>query len=200
MAAAAIITLAGGAALAHHRAGEGLSPGSPAAIMQSAAGDVSSPAWLTQQTAAVVPFPLPYSHGSTYLAAAEGQVPGPLSRQLGVPQRTASAVFRDIISFHDPDQGYSESYPSEAYLNYGLRGCLGAGLFLGALMGWAWRRRQDIPVRARDLLYPVLLAGLVYGLRSDALTQVKDVLYPMLAVWAVLRWYRLPSVQCEPER
>ena len=39
--------------------------------------------------------------------------------------------------------------------------------------------------------YPVLLAGLVYGFRSDALTQIKDVLYLMLAVWLLMRFYRL---------
>jgi hypothetical protein len=138
-----------------------------------------------------VPSDVPYLRGSTYLAAAEAQLPGPVSRYLGVTSRTASAVFRDIIGFNDPNQGFAESYPSEAYLNFGLPGCLGAGLFLGALMGWAWRKRQETVARLRDLLYPVLLAGLIYGFRSDALTQLKDVLYPMLAIWAVTAWYRV---------
>ena len=44
---------------------------------------------------------------------------------------------------------------------------------------------------AADVLYPVLLAGLVYGFRSDALTQIKDVLYPMLIVTALMGWYRV---------
>jgi hypothetical protein len=58
-------------------------------------------------------------------------------------------------------------------------------------MGWAWRKRREKATRARDLLYPVLLAGLVYGFRSDALTQIKDVLYPMVAMWVFMGWYRL---------
>jgi hypothetical protein len=189
--AALLLALEVGAVIAHHREEGGLSPGSPAVVVASAAGDVSSPAWLTQQTVMRVPSEVPYLRGSTYLAAAEAQLPGPVSRYLGVTSRTASAVFRDIISFDDPNQGFAESYPSEAYLNFGLPGCLGAGLFLGALMGWAWRKRQETVARLRDLLYPVLLAGLIYGFRSDALTQLKDVLYPMLAIWAVTAWYRV---------
>jgi len=61
-------------------------------------------------------------------------------------------------------------------------------VLLGAVVGWAWRRGRRVPASTRDVLYPVLLAGLAYGLRSDALTQVKDVLYPMLAVWLVTSW------------
>lgn len=177
--------------IAGYRDGTGLSPGSPAAVLQGAAGDVNSPAWLMQQTVQRVPSTSPYLHGSTYLAAAEAQLPGPLARRTGATSRTASGQFRNLIGFTDPNQGFAESYPSEAYLNAGLPGCLLAGVFFGALMGWAWRKHGAVPVRARDVLYPVLLAGLVYGFRSDALTQVKDVLYPMLAVWVMMGWYRL---------
>ena len=88
---------------------------------------------------------------------------------------------------------FAESLPSEAYLNFGLAGCVGAGLFLGALMGWAWRKHQATAVRARDLLYSVLPAGLIGGFRSDALGQIKEVLYPMLIVWVLMGLYRLRS-------
>jgi hypothetical protein len=180
--------LAAAAAIAGWRASDGLSLGSPAAVAQGAADDVFSPAWLTQQTVALVPSQQPYLHGSTYAAALEGQLPGPLARVTGADSRTASARFRDLIDFTNPDQGFAESYTSEAYLNFGLPGCATAGVLLGAVAGWAWRRCRSVPASARDVLYPVLLAGLVYGLRSDALTQVKDVLYPMLAVWLVTGW------------
>ncbi len=185
------LALIAGSAISGYRQGGGLWPGSPAVIVRNAAGDVSSPAWITEQTILHVPSTAPFMHGSTYLAAAESQLPGPLARATGVTSRTASAVFRGLIGFYNPGQGFAESYPSEAYLNFGLAGCLGAGLFLGALMGWAWRKHRETAAGARDLLYPVLLAGLVYGFRSDALTQVKDVLYPLLAVSVVMGWYRL---------
>jgi hypothetical protein len=189
--AGVLLALVSGTVIANYRQGDGLSPGSPNVVIQNAVGDVSSSAWLTEQTVIYVPSMARYMHGSTYLAAVESQLPGPVARALGAPTRTASAVFRNIIGFSNPNQGFAESYPSEAYLNFGLVGCLGAGLFLGALMGWAWRKRRVTATRPRDLLYPVLLAGLVYGFRSDALTQIKDVLYPMLAVWLLMRWYRL---------
>jgi hypothetical protein len=190
LAAGLVAALALAAVISNYRAGVELSPGSPASVLQAAAGDVNSPAWLTQQTVTAVPWTEPWQHGSTYVAAAEAQVPGPLSRHLGATTRTASAVFRHMIGFWSPDQGYAESYPSEAYLNWGLPGCLGAGLFLGLLLGWAWRRHRDPASRVTDLLYPLLLAGLAYGFRSDALTQVKDVLYPALILLALLRWNR----------
>lgn len=182
------VALAAAAAIAGWRTGDSLSPGSPAAIARAAAGAVYSPAWLTQQTVARVPSQQPYLHGSTYVAALEGQLPGPLARVTGADSRTASARFRDLIDFTNPDEGFAESYTSEAYLNFGLPGCAAAGVLLGAVVGWAWRRCRRVPASTRDVLYPVLLAGLAYGLRSDALTQVKDVLYPMLAVWLVTSW------------
>jgi O-antigen polysaccharide polymerase Wzy len=190
--AGVLLALIGGTVISNYRHDDGLSPGSPAAVIQNAVGDVSSSAWLTQQTVIHVPSMAGYMHGSTYLAAVESQLPGPVARAAGAPTRTASAVFRNIIGFSNPNQGFAQSYPSEAYLNFGLAGCLGAGLFLGSLMGWAWRKRRQTVTRPRDLLYPVLLAGLIYGFRSDALTQIKDVLYPMLAVWVLMGWYRLP--------
>jgi hypothetical protein len=186
----AIIT---GSAIGNYRQDNGLSPGSANRVVPNAVADVSSPAWLTQETIINVPSAAPYTRGSTYLAAVESQLPGPVARLVGAPARTASAIFRDIIGFSDPNQGFAESYPSEAYLNFGLVGCLGAGIFLGALMGWAWRKRPVTAARPRDLIYPLLLAGLIYGFRSDALTQIKDMLYPMLLVWGVMGWYRVRS-------
>lgn len=186
-----LAALIAGAAISNYRANDGLSPGSPSEIVQSALGDVSSSAWLTQQTAIRVPYIAHYMHGSTYLAAVEGQLPGPLGRAIGAPTRTASAVFRNIIGFSDPNQGFAESYPSEAYLNFGLIGCLGAGIFLGGLMGWAWRKSSQLATRPREVLYPILLAGLIGGFRSDALTQIKEVLYPILVISILMGWYRL---------
>jgi hypothetical protein len=188
-----LLALAGGTVIANYRQDTGLLPRSPSVVIGNAVGDVYSSAWLTEQTVIYVPSMAPYMHGSTYVAAVESQLPGPLARAVGSPTRTATAVFRNIIGFSDPNQGFGESYPSEAYLNFGLAGCLGAGLFLGALMGWAWRKHRVTATRPRDLLYPVLLAGLVWGFRSDALTQIKDVLYPMLAVSVLMGWYRLRS-------
>ena len=191
--AGVLLAVIGGSVIGNYRQDNGLSPGSANAVLPNAVADISSPAWLTQETVIHVPSTAPYTHGSTYLAAVESQLPGPAARAVGAPAGTATALFRDIIGFSDPNQGFAESYPSEAYLNFGLAGCLGAGVFLGALMGWAWRKRPVIAARPRDLIYPILLAGLIYGFRSDALTQIKDVLYPMLLVWGVMGWCRVRS-------
>jgi hypothetical protein len=190
--AALLVVLLASSAIFNFRNHEGWSPGAPAAVMRTALSSLASPAWLTQQTVTNVPSTFSYTHGSTYLAAIEDQLPGPVTRALvGPPDGTAALVFRNIIQFTDPNEGVSESYPSEAYLNFGLAGCMFAGLFLGALMGWAWRKHQKSPTRPRDLLYPVLIAGMVYGIRSDALSQIKDVLYPMVGLWVLMGWYRL---------
>ena len=185
-----LLALIGGTMISNYRQNQSLWPGSPAVIVQNATGGVSSSAWLTQQTVVHVPSMEGFMHGSTYLAAVEGQLPGHLA---GYWRADTDGISR--VSAHyrlsDPNDGFAESYPSEAYLNFGLFGCLGAGLFLGMLLGWAWRKRRDTATRPRNVLYPVLLAGLAYGFRSDALTQIKDVLYPMLIVGALMGWYRL---------
>ena len=189
----AALALAGAAVIAGYRAGD--VPGTPAAVIQSDAADFSYPAWLTQQTAQRVPSASPYAGGSTYVAAAEAQLPGPLARRTGADSRTATAAFRNLIGFTSPDMSFAESYPSEAYLNFGLAGCLGAGLFLGAVTGWSWRRCRAPASRPWDLLYPILLAGLVVGFRSDAVTLVKDVLYSVLIMSAVM-WHCRQRARC----
>ena len=105
-----------GTLISNYREHQGLGPASPVALMQNAINDVSSSAWLTQETIIHVPSMTGYMHGSTYLAAVEGQLPGPISRVTGAPKRTASAMFRGIIGFSNPNAGFAESYPSEAYL------------------------------------------------------------------------------------
>lgn len=189
--ASVVVALAFGAVISGYRSGGGVRVPSPGVMAQDGAGDVSSAAWLTEQTVIHVPSAFPFAHGATYAAALEAQVPGPVARKTGATSRTAAAEFRDIISYSDPDQGFSEAFPAEAYLNFGMAGCVGAGMFLGFLLGWAWRRHRVPGFRAQDVLYPLLLAGLVYGFRSDALTQVKEVLYPALTVCAVVAWCRL---------
>jgi hypothetical protein len=174
-----------------YRDGTGLAPGSPVAIAQDTVDSVSSSAWLTEQTVLRVPEEVGYMHGSTYLAAVEAQLPGPLSRATGAPNRTASAVFRDIIDYNNPDQGFAESLPSEAYLNFGLIGCAGAGLVLGLIMGLAWVASEENKWSSREVWYGVLLAGLMTGFRADAVAQIKDILYPMLVVWVLLAWCRV---------
>jgi hypothetical protein len=197
-----LVALIGGSMISNYRQAGDSWPGNPYAVIQNAANAVSSPAWLTQETVIHVPSTIRYMKGSTYFAAVEGQIPGPLSRAAGVPTRTASAVFRNIIGFSDPNQGFAESYPSEAYLNFGLAGCLGAGVALGALMGWAWAKSRETATRPRDLLYSILLAGLISGFRSDALTQIKDVLYPMLILSALMGLFKVrASAQADtPQR
>jgi hypothetical protein len=109
-----VCTLTVTAIISNYRDGQGVLPSSPSAVVQTALSDASFSAWLTEQTARHVPASYPFAHGSTYVAAVEGQLPGPVSRVVGAPTRTASAVFRQIIDFSDPNQGFAESYPSEA--------------------------------------------------------------------------------------
>ena len=75
-----LLALIVGTMISNYRQHQGLGPTSPVAVMQNAMNDVSSSAWLTQQTIIHVPSMTGYMHGSTYLAAVEGQLPGPISR------------------------------------------------------------------------------------------------------------------------
>jgi len=147
--------------------------------------DLSSPVFITGMLLDRFPSTQDFTGGSTYLAAVTRQLPSPVAvALLGPPDDTGSFVFRRSIGFINPDAGLAFSLPSEGYLNFGMAGVLAAGLAVGLIMGFAYREHGFPPVRARLLLYPVMVASLPLGLRSDALGQIKGVLYPLL----ILAW------------
>jgi len=148
---------------------------------------LDTPAWITAQVAAQVPGKVPYQHGRTYLDATVRLLPGPIARAVfGSPTGTGAFFFKnDILHDTSTNQGYSFSFPSEAYLNFGPAGAFLVAVLLGLLLGWAWRRYPERPTRTNDLLYPILIATLPYGWRSDFLTQAKDVIYPLIILWGL---------------
>lgn len=153
----------------------------------SAFTDLSSPLYVTNEVVNLVPRTHPFLYGRTYLAAMKRQLPGPISNSLfGAPQDTGAYEFRIIEHNFNPNQGFSFALPAEGYLNFGSVGVLSAALLVGLLFGISWRYSQELPSRALNVLYPIVVAALPYGLRSDALTQIKLVLTPMVAIAFVL--------------
>lgn len=139
-----------------------------------------------------VPDSEPYRHGSTYLAAMERQLPGPLAvAVLGPPADTATFELRQMLGFTNPNAGFGFSLPAEAFLNFGLTGVAGVAFLVGLLFTASFRRSPHplegaLPDRARHLLYPLLVATLPLSLRADAVQQIKTVLYPMIFTALVL--------------
>jgi oligosaccharide repeat unit polymerase len=155
------------------------------------ASSLGTPIFITSKLIQRVPVPVPYSHGETYLAALERQLPSPVAIALfGPPTNTGAFRFRQIINYGDPNSGFGFSLPSEAYLNFGLGGALLIAGFVGLLFGYAYRRHDPDPTRGLDYLYPILLATLPLGLRSDALTEIKMVAYPMIAIVVLIHFSR----------
>lgn len=164
------------------------SSGSGAAMVQTAVESVASPVGITARLLEVVPGETGYFMGSTYLAAAEYLLPGPIARALlGEPSMTGSLAYRDLIDFRDESQGLGFSLMAEAYLNFGPAGVAVALGAFGLLLARAWRLSRPLALRARDLLYPILIAQLPYLLRTDALSQVKMILYSQLLLYGALR-------------
>ena len=152
---------------------------------------LASPALVTAKVLEVVP-PHPYYDGSTYVAAIERQLPGPISRALfGYPGDTGSFVLRDLTGDTNQNQGYSFSFPTEAYLNFGILGTFLVPTAVGAVLAVAYRRTSLRPSRARHLLYPIILSSLPLSIRSDALTQLKLVLYPMATMALLFLAFRV---------
>ena len=150
---------------------------------------VASPIYVTTELLAIVPSHYPHTNGSTYLAAMQRQLPGPLSvAMFGAPSATGTYVFRDLVGFDSPDAGVAFSLPSEGYLNFGMPGAFFVPLLVGLVLGYAFRKQVPVPTRALHLLYPVVVATLPLSLRSDALTQLKTVLYPILILYIAYRW------------
>lgn len=129
-----------------------------------------------------VPDREPLRLGSTYFAALQRQLPGPIALAiLGPPTDTASFELRQMLGFYDPGAGFGFSLPAEGFLNFGLIGVVGACLVTGFLLGGSYARRPaGLPDRALHVLYPLLVASLPLSLRADAVQQIKTVLYPMV--------------------
>lgn len=169
--------------------------GSGTSAVERTLGSVGTPVQVTDLVIQHVPSDSPFRHGSTYLAALERQLPGPIARSvLGPPNEAGTAVLRSLIGFTNPNAGFAFALPAEGYLNGGLLGSLGAGLTVGLLLGYAYRRvpRATLPTHGVHVLYPILVATIALSVRADALSEVKGVLYPMLAIAAA---YRLAAVR-----
>jgi oligosaccharide repeat unit polymerase len=156
-----------------------------ASLAENTLRAVSSPTLVTAHVVRLVPERHEYEYGSTYAAALSRQLPGPLARAIfGPPQGTGAFRYRELINYRNPDQGFGFAFSAEAYLNFGYFGAALVPLFLGMLFGYAWRMsRETHLLRARVILYPLLVTTLPYSIRSDALTQTKSVLYPVIAIW-----------------
>jgi hypothetical protein len=150
-------------------------------------GSIATPIQVQTLVMQRVPSRQGYLGGSTYVASAVRQVPGPIANAaLGPPDDTASFQLRRILEQTNPNFGYGFSLPSEGYLNFGLLGVPVVMLLFGGILGWAYRQQAPLPSRPIHLLYPILVATVPIAYRSDALEQLKLVLYPMLLLTVVL--------------
>jgi hypothetical protein len=163
------------------------------AAVERTLGAVGTPVFITNRLVQSVPSAWPFALGSTYVAAVERQLPGPLATKIfGPPTGTGTFVFRRILHYTNPNNGFAFALPSEGYLNFGLEGALLAGGALGLFLAWAYRQQSaDTVTQARHLLYPLAVATIPESLRSDAVASVKLILYPMLllalAFWLARR-------------
>lgn len=145
--------------------------------------ETSSPVYLTDNVLKVVPSERGFFAGSTYLASFQYFLPGPIGRALfGGIGGTGSLVYRDLIHFTNPGQGWGFSFPTEAYINFGFAGIAAAGLLVGFLFGrsYSWVKLRGVENRLGSYLYPLLLSYFPFGIRSDALGELKSILYPLI--------------------
>jgi hypothetical protein len=93
-------------------------------------------------------------------------------------------VYRELVGFTDPTQGWGFSEPTEAYLNFGFIGVLILAAAIGWLFGrsFLWASASDRRGRFATYVYPLLISYLPFGLRSDALGQLKSIIYPLVIV------------------
>lgn len=171
---------------ANLRSGTGGAP-----LVETALAAVSSPFMITEWLMDYVPDASGFEHGSTYVGSLKMLAPGVVSRALfpGEPE-TATFRFREIVGYTNPNQGYSFSLPSEAYLNWGMVGVVGVAFLVGALYAHLFRSQHRDTLRANGYLYVILMSILPYAIRSDALTQLKLFIYPavmLLVVFALER-------------
>ena len=120
--------------------------------------------------------------GSTYLSAVGWALPPSVWRAFGVakPPRIADAEIGKWVRNAD---GYGFSFFLEGYLNFGMAGCLAAGLVLGMLVSWldsiaGYRGRLFVGVsstlivyfvRANSEVFAVTLTGTMLSLAPGLL-------------------------------
>lgn len=170
-----------------------------ASVVERTLGSVGIPVQVTHLLLEHMPRQGGFEHGATYAAALERQLPGPVGRAvLGPPADTGTFVLRDLIGFSNRNAGFGFAFPAEAFLNFGLPGVLLGGVFLGGLLGFAYKRQADPPSRALHFLYPLLIATLPLSFRADAVAQIKSVLYPMILLGMVF-WLARALPRTEPK-
>ncbi|MEO5919635.1 MAG: O-antigen polysaccharide polymerase Wzy [Pseudolysinimonas sp.] len=163
-------------------------PGYP--IVEELLRQTATPQRLTYNVTTLVPSEHSFFYGSTYLVALEYMLPGPLSRALfGAIPATGTFVYRDLIHFDDPNQGFGFAMPTEAYLNFGLVGTAVVGAAVGALLVMTWRSAHVASPRSTrfaPFVYPLLVSAIPYAMRSDLLAQLKNTVYPLALVFVLL--------------
>lgn len=167
-------------------------PNSTAVLIDRTLGQLASPIYVTHQVVALVPSAVAFTSGSTYVAALQRQLPGPVSLAVfGDPTDAGAYAFRRVTNYYDDSNGFAFSLPSEGYLNFGMAGVWMSAIAVGLLLGASYRRTQQLYWKASHCLYPIVMSAIPYGLRSDALALVKLILYPSLALAVALRLSRI---------
>ncbi|MBT8401720.1 MAG: O-antigen polysaccharide polymerase Wzy, partial [Rhodothermia bacterium] len=155
-------------------------------VFEGALVHISTPVTITANLMEILPSE-GFRNGATYWATVKYLPPGPIARSLFGEPDTASFVYRDLIGFTNPNQGFAFSMISEAYLNFGWVGLFAIPGAFGLILGYTYRRSSAEPTRAIHLAYPVLIALLPYLYRSDSLVQAKLFGYSMIVIHLVYR-------------
>jgi hypothetical protein len=157
--------------------------GATYSLLEQLLWQTSSPQLLTGVVTALVPERVGFFSGSTYAAALQYSLPGPISRALfGDVAGTGTLVYRDLAGVTSVNQGYGFALPTEAYLNFGNAGVAIIAILIGASFAIAYRWASDSSrgLALGSFVYPLLISYLPYGLRTDFLSQFKSVVYPLV--------------------
>lgn len=154
-------------------------------LVQTVLSDLGSVAFTTGVTAQDIGR-AGYLGGSTIIAAAERQLPGPLANSLfGQPSDTGAFQFRAISGYTNPSNGYGFSLPAEGVMNFGTVGAFMVPFVAGVVLAWLYAGFSPSVMKARSLAYAIAVGTVPFALRSDVLGAVKGVLYPTIMVFAV---------------
>lgn len=156
-------------------------------LIERTMADISSPYLVTDWLTRYVPDPTGYLMGETYAATIPMLLPGPIARMLsGGDIGTGAYRFREVVGFHDPNQGFGFAMPAEAYLNFGMPGVFVIMALAAALIAFAHRRWVGWEMAEMGVLYALAIGAMPFGLRADALAQMKAIVFPMAIVGLII--------------
>lgn len=145
----------------------------------------------------VVPEKTGFGFGETYLAAAVRPLPRQLFAEDKPPDVDSIINARAIYPYRSTITGYSYSYVSEPFYNFGYFGVIGFSVGLGLVLRSLRNGISDSQSKSAQYIvyYSVVVASLLVFVRGNLGTDYQRLLFFILPLWFVVLYGRADATR-----